>query len=92
MDFVCNLECVAEYLKKTGREDTILIGYDVYPEIVSHIKDSTIDAVIYQNLPSQSYKAIQLLFDYVCYGKKPKRENYYLPLNVVFANNCEYFE
>lgn len=92
LDFVCNLECVAEYLKKTGREDTILIGYDVYPEIVSHIKDSTIDAVIYQNLASQSYKAIQLLFDYVCYGKKPKRENYYLPLNVVFANNCEYFE
>lgn len=92
IDFVCNLGCVAEYLKEAGKEDTILLGYDVYPEIVPYIKDSTIDAVIYQDLPAQIYKAVELLFDYVCYGIRPEKENYYLPLNVVFATNCEYFE
>ena len=79
-------------LKEAGKEDTILLGYDVYPEIVPYIKDSTIDAVIYQDLPAQIYKAVELLFDYVCYGIRPEKENYYLPLNVVFATNCEYFE
>ncbi len=92
VDFVCNLGCVAEYLKESGNEKTIVLGYDVYPEIVPYIKDSTIDAVIYQDLASQSYKAIELMFDYMCYGVRPKRENYYLSLNVVFATNCEYFE
>lgn len=92
IDFVCNLECVSKYLKETNQENTILLGYDVYPDIVPYIKDSTIDAVIYQDLPAQSYKAIQLLFELACYGKKPEDKNYYLPLNVVFAMNCEYFE
>lgn len=92
IDFVCNLRCVSEYLKEMKRENTILLGYDVYPDIVPYIKDSTIDAVIYQDLPAQSYKAIQLLFEWVCYGKEPENKDYYLPLNVVFAANCEYFE
>lgn len=92
IDFVCNLGCVSKYLKETKREKTIVLGFDVYPEIVPYIKDSTIDAVIFQDLPAQSYKAIQLLFEYVCYGKKPENENYFSPLNVVFASNCEYFE
>lgn len=92
IDFVCNLEYVAEYLKENGRQNTILLGYDVYPEVVPYIRESTIDAVIYQNLASQSYRAIQLMFEYACYGKRMKQENYYLPLNVVFASNCEYFE
>lgn len=92
LDFVCNLECVAEYLEEAGKQDTVLMGYDIYPEIVPYIRNSTIDAVVYQDLSSQSYKAVQLMFEYVCYGRKPDREKYYMPLNVVFATNCEYFE
>lgn len=92
LDFVCNLECAAKYLEKNGKQDTILLGYDLYPEIMPYIKNSTIDAVVYQDLSSQSYKAVQIMFEYVCYGKKPEREKYYMPLNVVFATNCEYFE
>lgn len=92
IDFVCNLACVSEYLKEKNQENIILLGYDVYPDIVPYIKDSTIDAVIYQDLPAQSYKAIQLMFEQMCYGKKLEDENYYLPLNVVFASNCEYFD
>lgn len=92
VDFVCNLGCVAGYLKENKMQDTVLLGYDIYPEIVPYIKDSTIDAVIYQDLSLQSYRAVQLMFEYVCYGRKPKQNDYYLPLNVVFACNCEYFE
>lgn len=92
LDFVCNLQESAEYLKEHGKGETILLGYDVYPEVVPFIKDSTIDAVIYQDLPSQSFRAVELMFEYICYGKKAEKEDYYLPLNVVFATNCEYFE
>lgn len=92
LDFVCNLEYAARYLEERGKQNTVLLGYDVYPEIVPYIKNSTIDAVVYQDLSSQSYKAVQLMFEYICYGKRMKQENYYLPLNVVFASNCVYFE
>lgn len=92
LDFVCNLQDIASFLEEKNRQKTVLLGYDVYPEIVSYIKRSTIDAVIYQDLPSQSYKAIELMFNYICYGEKPEKRNYYLPLNVVFSSNCEYFE
>ena len=92
VDFVCNLACVAEYLEENNTQNKILLGYDIYPEIVPYIKNSTIDAVIYQDLSQQSYRAVQLMFEYVCYGRRPNQNDYYLPLNVVFANNCEYFE
>lgn len=92
LDFVCNLQEVAEYLKESGKKNTVLLGYDVYPEVIPYIKDSTIEAVIYQDLPAQSSKAVELMFQYICYGRKIEQENYYLPLNVVFASNCEYFE
>lgn len=92
LDFVCNLQDISAFLEEKKREKTVLLGYDVYPEIVPYIKRSTIDAVIYQDLPSQSYKAIELMFNYICYGEKPEKRNYYLPLNVVFSSNCEYFE
>ena len=92
LDFVCNLQEAAECVKENGKEDTVLLGYDIYPEVVPYIKDSTIDAVIYQDLPSQSFKAVELMFEYICYRKKAGEEDYYLPLNVVFATNCEYFE
>lgn len=92
LDFVCNLQDIAAFLEETGKENTVLLGYDVYPEIVPYIKNSTIDAVIYQDLPSQSYTAIELMFNYICYGKKPEKSTYCLPLNVVLSSNCEYFE
>lgn len=92
LDFVCNLQETAGYLNEIGKGNTVLLGYDVYPEVVPYIKDSTIDAVIYQDLPSQSFKAVELMFEYICYGKRLEKEKYCLPLNVVFASNCEYFE
>lgn len=92
LDFVCNLQEAAECLKEYGKGETVLLGYDIYPEVVPFIKDSTIDAVIYQDLPLQSFRAVELMFEYVCYGKKTEKEDYYMPLNVVFAANCEYFE
>lgn len=92
LDFVCNLQEIATFLEETGRQDVVVLGYDVYPEIVPYIKDLTIDAVIYQDLSSQSFKAIELMFNYICYGKKPEKPIYYPPLNVVLSSNCEYFE
>ena len=91
VDFVCNLACVAAYLEENKEQDRILLGYDIYPEIVPYIKSSTIDAVIYQDLSQQSYRAVQLMVEYVCYGSRPRPNDDYLPLNVVFASNCEYF-
>lgn len=92
MDFVCDLGCVSRYLIEKGREDTVLVGYDIYEEIVPYIQDSVIDAIIYQDLPGQSFTAIKLMFEYICYGKKPEKDSYYLPLNIIMASNCEYYE
>ena len=91
LDFVCNLECVAQHLQDMKKQNVLLLGFDIYPEVIPYIKNMTIDSVIYQDLPRQSYKAVELMFNYVCYGERPEQKNYYLPLSVIFSSNCEYF-
>lgn len=91
LDLTYRLDIVSDILVREKRQDVILIGMDLFPEIEAHLASQTIDAVIFQNIKAQTCLACELLFEYMCYGKKIEKDSYYSKLEIVMSENIEYF-
>lgn len=90
-DLTYRLDVISRVLKDLGREDIKLIGFDLFEEIRGYVEDSTIDAVVYQDLNQQAYQAVKLLFDEMCYGKRSRQQKNYAKLEVIMKENIQYF-
>ena len=64
---------------------------DLFEEIRGSVEDSTIDAVIYQDLSSQAYRAVRMLFEEMCYGKVRSEKKHYAKLEIIMKENLIYF-
>lgn len=90
-DLTYRLDVIASALKDLKRTDVKLVGFDLFEEIREYVEDSTIDAVVYQDLNQQAYQAVKLLFDEMCYGKKKSSQKNYAKLEVIMKENIQYF-
>lgn len=86
-DLTYRLDIIAETLHKVNRKDIKLVGFDLFDEIKEYIEDSTIAAVIYQDLRQQAYLAVKLLFEEMCYGKKKNEKKQYAKLDIIMKEN-----
>lgn len=91
LDLTFHLDIISEVLIREKRQDIILIGMDLFPEIEEALASHTIDAVIFQNIKAQTFLACELLFEYMCYGQKIEKDTYYSKLEIVMSENMEYF-
>ncbi len=55
------------------------------------MEDSSIDAVIYQDLSWQAYFAVKVLFEEMCYGRRLEERKRYSKLEVIMRENLHYF-
>lgn len=90
-DLTYRLDVTARALRDLGRTDIKLIGFDLFQEIEQDIADSVIDAVVYQDLSSQAYFGIKLLFEEMCYGIIPEKKKFYSKLEIITGENLCYF-
>lgn len=90
-DLSYRLDTICKTLKEMERAELTLIGVDLFPEIISYINDSTISAIVFQNLEEQTLLACKLLFENRCYGKQIVNRKFYSKLEVVMKQNLEYF-
>ena len=60
-------------------------------EIKKDIRDSVIDAVVYQDLSRQAYLGIKLLFEEMCYGISNEKKKFYSRLEIITGENLCYF-
>lgn len=91
-DLTYRLDITAKVLCELERKDIKLVGFDLFDEIRSYIEDSTIDAVVYQDLSMQAYLAVKLLFEEMCYGKKKDHKKRYAKLEIIMKENFSYFK
>lgn len=91
LDLTYRLDIVSDILNREKRTDIILIGMDLFPEIEEHLSSQTIDAVVFQNIRAQTCLACELLFEYMCYGRKIEKDTYYSKLEIVMSENMGYF-
>lgn len=90
-DLTYRLDIISGVLKDLGRTDIKLIGFDLFDEIRGYVEDSTIDAVVYQDLNMQAYLAVKILFDEMCYGKRKAERKRYAKLEIIMKENIKYF-
>lgn len=90
-DLTYRLDVTARALRDLGRTDIKLVGFDLFQEIEQDIADSVIDAVVYQDLSTQAYFGIKLLFEEMCYGITPEKKKFYSKLEIITGENLCYF-
>lgn len=91
-DITYKLNILAKKLSARNEERKLkLVGFDVYPEIVEHVRSNAVDIVIGQQLRTQAYDAVKLMFHKLCYGIDYKRGDYFSELNVVVSSNIDCF-
>ncbi|UOF90958.1 LacI family DNA-binding transcriptional regulator [Fodinisporobacter ferrooxydans] len=66
-----------------------IVSFDVYPEIVQLIKEDVINFTIAQDLFSQGYKPLKILFDYLYHEKKPETEHIKTSIDIKIKGNIE---
>lgn len=89
-DLTYRLDVISDVLKQQKKKIP-LVGFDLFEEIRDRVEDSTIDALIYQDLSSQAYRAVRMLFEEMCYGKIRSEKKHYAKLELIMKENLIYF-
>jgi len=90
-DLTYRLDIIAKVLGDMDRKDIRLVGFDLFEEIRSYVEDSSIDAVVYQDLSYQAYRAVKILFNEMCYDKRKEERKHYAKLEIIMKENIQYF-
>lgn len=91
-DILGNLPVLCDYLQRRGLADRVrVLCFDVHDEMVPYLENGCIDAVVHQSLENEAYAAVKLLFEAVCYHRLPEEHEQYAPLEIVLAENLNYY-
>ncbi len=83
---------VAEAIADSGMTSRITyICFDLFPEIIDFVKQGVIDATVFQDIEGQCIKAIELLFDWLCYNSSPDYPVYNSRLDIIMKENIDYY-
>ena len=81
---------VAEYLKKKGLTDLMLVGYDFLKENQKHLQQGTINFLICHKPEEQGYKGIMSLYHSLALNL-PVEKIYYMPIDIVTKENQKFY-
>ena len=77
---------VAKYLQNTGREDILLVGYDLIQPNIKYLNNGVIDFLISQKPREQGYQALMAVFNKLIMNKKPLPERL-IPIDIICRQN-----
>jgi LacI family transcriptional regulator len=67
-----------------------LVGYDLVPDNMEHMKNGGIDFIISQSPVQQGKRAVQTLFDYFVWKKEPVKIQH-VPLDIIIRENLDFY-
>lgn len=88
--FPINLSCTTGALraiKELGREDLVIVGYDLSPYIIECLQDGSCDAVLYQNPYQQGYSSVMAMAQYLLEGVMPPTSELEIPTSIILKYN-----
>lgn len=80
----------AGVLKKLGRSNLLLIGYDLVQENINFLKEGVINFLICQKPEDQGYRSVVALFNFVLSKRKVERVNY-SPIDIITKENLNFY-
>lgn len=79
---------IASHLETLGRNDIHVIGYDLVPENIAHLRKGTIQFLINENAKGQGYWGIRQLARFLALKQEIPAVKY-LPLDVITKENVD---
>jgi len=81
-------KCIEDFNKK---DEVVVIGHDLYPELVDKMIAGSLQATLFQDLVDQGRKSVECLFRYLTEGNGPVGDVLITP-NMVFTSNLEGYD
>ncbi len=81
------VSAVGDILKEYERKDLKLICYETYPEILELLKKGIVTATIDSEIEEQGRKALEVLMEYLIYGKKPEKRHLYSEIKILLRES-----
>ncbi|MGP3778835.1 substrate-binding domain-containing protein [Halanaerobium saccharolyticum] len=87
-----SLYLVAKVVKEMGKKNQInIIGFDLFDNFISFLKEGVIDGLICQEPYSQGYFPIKILFEMLVEDRELKKKEFITRLQVVLKENLHYY-
>ncbi len=81
---------VADFFEKNNIRNVQLIGYDLLPSNIDHLKNGNIRFLIGQKPMDQGYKSLMTLFN-ALFMKKKIQQDQYLPIDIITKENLDFY-
>lgn len=82
---------IADVLEKLGRDDIVLVSFDLTMRNVDCLRKGSIGALLCQHPLRQGYLATSTLVQYVMQGKLPENVYNYLPIDIVLKETIDQY-
>ena len=78
------LDAVGRAIREAGKaEETSVVSFEEYPEILDLIRARVVDCTIGGNLVEQGRTSLRLMMEYLVYGEKPRRDPVYMDAKIL---------
>jgi len=81
---------VADFFDKYNIHDVQLVGYDLLPSNIDHLKKGNIRFLIGQKPMDQGYKSLMTLFN-ALFMKKKINKDQFLPIDIITKENIDFY-
>lgn len=82
---------IADVLEKLGRDDIVLVSFDLTMRNIDCLRKGSIGALLCQHPLRQGYLATSTLVQYVMQGKLPENVYNYLPIDIVLKETIDQY-
>lgn len=82
---------IGEYLQEHGLHDKILLGYDPLERNVACMKSGCMEFILAQKGTTQAYRGVKALCNRFVFKKAPSKQDNYMPIEILTAENVNYY-
>jgi len=82
---------LADFLESIGKNNYIIVGYDLIEQNVKHLEKENITYLINQKPEKQVYDAVMALFNHILLKKKIEKTNY-SAIDILIKENINYYK
>lgn len=83
------VKAIGDVLQEYEKRGVKVICFESYPEIIELMKEDVITATLDSEIEEQGKQAVEVLMDYLVYGKKPERKHLYSEIRILLKESLD---
>lgn len=81
------VSAIGDVLQEYEKENVKVISFECYPEILALLKENVITATLDSEIEEQGKKAVEVMMDFLIYGKKPEKKHLYSETQILLRES-----